>query len=238
MKALKFGILSAGLLALTTFSSCMMNCIHGSGNRISENRKVENFTRIDVSGGYDIILKQDSSLTLAITADDNVMKFLRTDVSGDRLKISTRKNICAKKAISIIIGVRNLEEIKGSGAIEISNEGKLVVHDINFHLSGAGKLNLDMTAENVTTKGSGATEINLKGQAATHDLNLTGSGKVNALDFVVGKYDVHTTGATECKINAITELNIHTTGASDIEYRGNAVVNSSKTGASSIKKID
>jgi hypothetical protein len=217
----------------------MFNCVHGSGNAITEDRKVDDFTKIDVSGGYKITLKQDSSLSLKITADDNVMKYIRTTVDGDKLRISTKKNICAKKAIEIVIGVRNLDGLKGSGAIEMASNGKLNVKDLAIQLSGASKVNLDLNATSVTTKGTGATEINLKGQAASHTVNLTGSGKVYALDFVVGKYDIETTGASECKINVLTDLNVHTTGASEIEYRGNPTnVNTSKAGASSVKKID
>src|SRR4051812_47314154 len=101
MKTLKIKILSAGLLALIILNSCTMNCIHGSGKEVKEDRKVENFNSIHVSGGYNIILKQDSSLTLNITADDNVLQYIRTSVSGDELKIDTKKNICAKNPIAI-----------------------------------------------------------------------------------------------------------------------------------------
>ncbi|QKJ29849.1 DUF2807 domain-containing protein [Mucilaginibacter mali] len=239
MKTLKLKILLAGLACVTAFSSCMMNCVHGSGNQITESRKVADFTSIDISGGYDIVLKQDSSLSLKITADDNVMQYLRTEVNGDKLKINTKKNICAKKAISVVIGVRNLEEIKGAGAIEIKSDGKLNVKDLNIKLSGAGKVDLDLNANNLTTRGSGATELILKGQASSHNVNITGSGKLNAFDFVVGKYDLETTGASDCKINVLTDLNVHSTGAADIQYKGNPTnVNTSKTGAASIKKVD
>jgi hypothetical protein len=239
MKKLNHYILIIGLLVVTGFSSCMLNCVKGSGNEASEDRKVGGFTKLDVSGGYKIILKQDSSLTIHVTADDNVLKYIRTEVNGDVLKISTKKNICAKKAIALVIGIRNLEDIKGSGAIEIGSDSKLNLKDISIKLSGAGKLNLNLSAVNVITEGSGTTEIDLTGQATSHTVKLVGTGKLNALDFVVGTYDVETTGASECKINVMNELNIHTTGASNIEYRGNpAHVNSSKTGAATIKKID
>jgi hypothetical protein len=239
MKTSYLKTICIALLAVTALSSCMFNCVKGSGNESSEERKVENFSRLKLSGGYKIILKQDSSLGLHITADDNVLKYIKTNVSGDMLIIGTRKNLCTKRAVTITIGIRNLEQIKGSGAIEVQSDGKLNVKDLDIHLSGASKVNLDLNANNVTTSGSGATEIYLKGQAVSHAIELTGSGKVNALDFVVNKYTVETTGASDCKINVLNELNVHTTGAADIQYRGNpSKINNSKSGASSIKKID
>ncbi|MGZ3929605.1 MAG: GIN domain-containing protein, partial [Mucilaginibacter sp.] len=72
-----------------------------------------------------------------------------------------------------------------------------------------------------------------------HKLVAIGSGKIYALDFVVGNYDIQTTGASECQINVLHELNVNTTGAADIKYRGNPTnVNSSKTGSASITKIN
>lgn len=239
MKTLKITILLAAAITVTALSSCMFNCVHGSGNRITESRKVADFTRLDVSGGYDITLKQDSSLSLSITADDNVMPYLRTSVSGDKLKISTKKNICAKQAITLVIGVRNLEEIKGAEAIELKSDGKLNVKDLTLNLSGASRINLDINANNLTTKGSGSTEITLRGQASSHTVDITGAGKLNAFDFVVGKYDIETTGATECQINVLSDLNVHSTGAAEVKYKGNPTnVNTSKTGAASVKKVD
>jgi hypothetical protein len=237
MKTLHFNILS-GFIAIAALSSCS-NCIKGSGTEVKEARKMAAFSQIDISGGYDVTLKQDSSFTLNVTTDDNLLKEVKTDVSGDKLKIHTEKNICTSHPITIIIGIKNLEEIKGSGGITVTSDGKLNVKDLNLDFSGAGKVNLDMVADNVTTKGSGIIEMNLKGQASSHTVNVSGTGKINALDFIVGKYDLETTGESQCKINVLNELNVHTTGASEIEYKGNpAHINSKKTGAASIKKID
>ena len=239
MKNLSFKILMFSLLSLTILQSCSVNCIHGSGDKLKEDRKVINFTSINISGNYKIILVQDSSLILNITADGNILKDIRTNVNNDELKIDTKRNICANTPILITIGVRNLKALKGSGAIEFMSNSKLNVKDISIDLAGAGKVNLDVNADNVITNGSGSTNISLKGQAITHTATITGSGSLNAPDFVVNKYDIRTTGSSDCKINVLTELNVHTTGASNIQYHGNpATINNSKTGASNIKKLD
>ena len=239
MKTTHIKILFGAIIALSAFSSCMLNCVKGSGSMASEDRKVESFTGVEASGDYKIQLKQDSSYSLHITGDDNLLKYIKTTISGSSLRISSKKSLCSKSPITIVIGVANLEQLKGTGAIQITSEGKLNVKDIDIRLSGASKVDLDLNAANVTTKGSGATEIYLKGQAASHTINLTGSGKLNALDFVVNKYDIQTTGASDCKINVLNDLNVHTTGAADVQYRGNPTnINNSKSGASSLKKID
>ena len=240
MKKLILNILViATALSLSMLSSCRFGCTKGSGHQVTQTNKVSDFTRIDISGGFKVNLKQDSSQIVSINADDNLMKYIRTSVNGDRLRIYTSRNICGSGEMVINIGVKSLESIKSSGAIDLNSDGKLVTKDLHFELNGASKINMDLDAANVTTEGSGSAEINLKGQATSHTISLSGSGKVYALDFVVGSYDIETTGASHCEINVLHNLNVNTTGASEIQYRGNPTnVNNHKTGASSLTKIN
>ncbi len=123
--------------------------------------------------------------------------------------------------MTINIGVRNLEEVKASGGVEVESDGKITAHDLHFKLSGATKVTMDLTAANVTTRGSGETELNLKGQATSHDIDLSGSGTVNALDFVVGSCNIQTSGVGHSEVNVLNSLSVHSSGASEVKYRGN-----------------
>ena len=231
-------ILISGI-SLVFLSSCRMMCVHGSGNQITENRSTGDFTKIDVSGQFKVVLKQDSSATLKINGDDNLMKYIKTSVSDGKLKIYTKKSLCSSGEIVINVGIRNIKNIDASGAVQIVSDGKINVQDLRFDVSGATKITMDLNAANLTTEASGATRINLTGQASTHNVDLNGAGKINALDFVVGNYNIETSGATKCEINVLNSLSVHTSGASSIRYRGNPkTVNNDRSGASSLKKID
>ena len=240
MKKLHLNILMMiAFVATTALSACdMAHCVHGSGNKITENRKVTDFTKIKVDGDFKIILKQDSSLSVNISADDNLMKLIETNNTGDRLHIHTKEHICSGGEITITIGVRNLEGLKASGAIDVSTDGNLKVKDINFDLAGASKLTLDLNANNVTTSGSGATEMNLKGQATSHNINMSGVGKLNAFDFVVGSCDIASSGASECKVNVLQTLKISSSGATSVKYKGHPSITQDKSGALSVEAVD
>lgn len=240
MKKIYLNILLLMAVASTaTISSCnYMNCLKGSGHMLSENRKVKDFTRISIDGDFKIILKQDSSLNLTINADDNLLKNIETEVDASKLHIYARKHMCGNGDLTITIGVRNLEELKAQGAIEVTADGKLNVKDIKFNLSGASKITLDLNAANVTTSGSGATEMNLKGQATSHKVDFSGVGKLYALDFVVGSYEIHSSGASENNINVLQSLRVSSSGAATVKYKGNPSITQDKSGALSIEKVN
>jgi hypothetical protein len=241
MKTLNFKILLlVAATSITLFSSCRrFRCVKGNGNVRTETRKMTGFTKVDISGGYKVTLKQDSSESISITTDDNLFKYIQTNIEGGTLRLRSRRNICGSGETTVIIGVKNLDKIGASGAVEIRSNGRLTVQNLSFDLSGSTKIDMELYAGRVRTDASGSTEVYLKGQAASHEVDLSGSGKVEALDFVVGKYKIGTSGASECKINVLNELDVHTSGASDIQYRGNPTkVNNDQSGASSVKKID
>lgn len=205
----------------------------------TQSQKMADFSRIDISGGYHVILRQDSSYTVSLTADDNLMKNIIIKVDDGRLKVYNRKSICNSGEMKLVIGVGNLDKIKATGAVELESQGKLNVHDLTMNYSGATKIMMDLNAGNVETEGSGSIEIHLKGQATSHRVNLSGSGELYAYDFVTGTYNITTSGASDCEINVLKALNVHTSGASDIKYKGNpAEVTNHKSGASSITKVN
>ncbi|HZY39581.1 MAG TPA: head GIN domain-containing protein [Mucilaginibacter sp.] len=239
MKRLHLQILAAVAgFALFGLSSCMLNCVHGSGNMKTENRKVGDFNRLSISGVYKVVLKQDSSLGVTITADDNLLKYIKTTVSGGKLRIYSKRNFCNEGELTLSIGVRNLEELSASGVVEVNSDGKINAKDMHFDLSGASKITMDINAANVTTSGEGASELNLKGQATSHNIDLSGDGKVYALDFVVGSCEIESSGVGHCEVNVLNSLSIHSSGASEVKYRGNpSNITNDKSGASSIEKV-
>jgi len=239
MKKIQLAILAL-VAGFTVFglASCNFNCVHGSGHQVSEDRKVGQFSRISISGGYKVILKQDSSFSIKITGDDNLMKYIKTNLEGDKLRIYNKKNFCNTGQIVVYVGVKSLDEIKGSGAVEIESDGKLHTGDLGIKLAGATKVTLDLSSGNVTSSGSGATELNLKGQATSHNINIAGVGHVYALDFVVGSCDIESSGAGHCEVNVLNSLNVHSSGVSEVKYRGHPTITDDKSGASSIEQVN
>lgn len=216
---------------------CNADCIPGSGNQITTTRDVQPFTFVETSGSIKLVLKQGPQ-ELRITADDNLMDEIRTNVSGNTLEIDMKGNFCNTGPITVYLSSQAYEGVNASGAVEIVSDGLLQLKDFEMDLSGSSKVDLNMNAANVTTKSSGSSEISIKGQASSHDVDLSGSSSISALDFVVGKYRIESSGASESKINVLNELEVKSSGSSDVEYRGNpSKVSNNDSGASNVRKI-
>ena len=223
-----------------SFTGCNgFDCVDGSGKQISQSRTVKPFTKVETGGSLKLILKQDANQSVRIVADDNIQKSIETYVEGNTLKIKMDGNFCNTGPITVYLSTKRFEGVEASGAVEVESVGNLQTKDFYLDLSGSSKVTLDLNAANLETNSSGASEIYLKGQASSHHVNMSGSGSVNALDFVVGKYEIESSGASESKINVLNELHVHSSGSSDVKYRGNpGKVTNDESGASSVRKID
>ncbi len=238
MKSLKPRLFAFSLLAFAAVvSSCNTQCVTGSGKETSETRSVSDFAKIETGGTIKLILKQGPK-TVKVFADDNIQKLIETDVEGNTLKIDMDGNFCNSGPVTVYVSNPDFQAIRVSGAVEVTSEGRLNTKDFYLGLSGSCEVNLDLSVAGVKTEASGSSVIYLKGQAGAHDLDISGSGKLEAFDFVVGNYKINTSGSSECRINVLNSLDVNTSGASDIEYKGNPKqVSDNHSGASTVKKV-
>jgi len=226
-------------ISLGSLSSCKFHCIQGSGHQITENRKPGDFTRIDVSESFKVIVKQDSSNTITVTADDNILKYIRTTVSGGTLRIYTKKNLCNSGEMIVKVPVRMLEGLKASDAAEIVSDGKLNGRDVNIHLSDGSHITADLTATKVTIRSSDASELDLKGQASSSEVQLSDGSKVYAKDFVAGSTWVRASDGSYGEVNVLNTLNVHGSDGSVIKYHGNPqTVNANNSDGASVEKVN
>ncbi len=232
--------LTAILIALIMFTTaCNMDCIKGSGRQTTESRDVSEFTKVEFGGNIRLKIKEDSTFSMKITADDNIQKEIKTRVSNGVLEIEMDGNYCNAGLIEIELGAKKWEGIKASGATQIISENQIHPDNFKLDLSGASKVNLDLVTGKLSTNLSGSSTINIKGQARQHDVDLSGAAEIHAYDFIVSDYRIESSGASNCEINVLNSLLIKTSGASKIYYKGNPKqVKEDKNGASSLKHVE
>lgn len=231
--------LAAVLFAVTfTISSCNFDCVEGSGRQTTKNIAVDSFSGVEIGGSYKVIISQDSSSSMKITADDNIIDEIKTRVSGGILEIKMDGNYCNVGDITIELSAKQWRSIEVSGASQISSTSQIKANDFNIDLSGSSSMDLNLSAAAVRTSSSGSSEIRLKGQAGSHEIDLSGSGEIKAFDFVVGNYKISTSGASEMEINVLNDLKVSTSGSSSIKYKGTPKnVSNDESGSSELIKV-
>ncbi len=208
------------LIGIITCALFVAGCtlIRGSGNLQTETRQVSNFSAITLSTSGTLIIEQTGTESLTITAEDNLLPYITSEVSNGRLILGTRPNtgLQTTQEITYRLTVKDLKEIEVSGSGNVQSSS-INTDQLKALVSGSGNITLTGTAQqqDVTVSGSGSYEgANLQGTEAT----VTVSGSGNAV------------------VNASDRLTARVSGSGSITYLGNPQVTENISGSGSVRK--
>src|SRR6185295_60899 len=176
--------------ALLLFSSCRQifaKRIRGNGNITTQTRSAGGFNSIDVSGSIDVYVRQDSSPSIRVEADDNLQQYVETFRDGDVLRIKTEEgyNLKPSKQIKVYVSSAMFKRFEASGACNIFSEGKInSTSGIDVDLSGSCDVTMEISAPKITADVSGACSVKLKGDTKEFKIQGSGSTDIKCFDLV------------------------------------------------------
>lgn len=230
-------LMFAGISSLFAGCDDFTQSKSGNGDVMKETRKVSDFKAIDVSGAFEIVLKQGQSTEVTVEADANLLPVVRTEVSGGTLVIETKQPVRHYKTLKVYVTFRELESIDISGAVDMVSDGRLNLKDLAVRSSGATESRLDLQAGTIGLDCSGASKINLSGTATTLKLDLSGASEIHAYGLTAGDCFVDISGAGNAEVTVTKKLKTDVSGAGSIRYKGSPEeVDNSISGAGSVSK--
>jgi hypothetical protein len=229
MRQLKYTLL---VLLIIGSSSCIISThetIYGSGNVVSEERDIGEFTGLKVSSGIDVVIRQGNEISLELEADDNLHEVIITEVVDNTLKIDTRKNIRKAKSKKVFLVYEDLNRIRISSSGDVTGENTLQTDRLDIDLSSAGDLNLEVEAEKISCDISSAGDARLSGSTEILMASLSSAGDLHAYELMAKKADVSCSSAGDARIYASEEFNLRSSSAGSIYYKGEGRVSNSHT---------
>ena len=213
----------------------------GSGHIISDTRSVSGFHSIEVSGAIDVYIRQDSSTSIKVEADDNLLQYIEVYTDNSTLIIRTQHRIWLKPTNKIKVYVSNplYRELEVSGASSILSENEITSDEtLRVGLSGASDAKLEFNAPRISVDISGASDLTIRGRTKDLDAGASGASEIKCFDLLAENADVEASGASSAEVYASVKLVGSASGASNIKYKGNAIPSISTSGASGVDKVN
>jgi hypothetical protein len=234
---LMFASLFLGMSSL--FASChMIAGTSGDGNVLKETRKVASFDGIEVSGAFDIILKQGPAEEVVVESDANLLPIISTEVVGGTLRIDTKKPVHHVTVMKVYVTVKDLKRIDVSGAVDINSDGRITVPELSIESSGASDSKLEIVVQKLRLDCSGASKMKFSGSATDVVMDLSGASDIFGFDLLAENYDIDISGAGNAQVNVSKKIHAEISGAGSVKYRGSPTeIDQSVSGAGSIKKV-
>lgn len=204
------------LLIVPFLGGCRIG-VKGSGDIVEENRSIDEFEIVEISGAFNVEISVGKSPSLEIVADDNLMKYISTEIRGGKLIIEAEKNLRPRKDIEIFISTPNLIKIESSGASNVTAYG--------------------ITGEVFQAELSGAGNISLSGNVIKFRTDMSGAGSVNAKELKAKYVKVGISGACSAVVYAAESIRADVSGVGSIDYYGDPdEVDSNISGVGSVNR--
>jgi hypothetical protein len=239
MTRLKIAHLAALLIVLFVAGGCGipgLGGLVGSRTLVTQGYDFSDFTAVQAGGAFTVSIVKGDEYSVAVTTNENVVRYLRVEQNGDTLSLGTERlwnfsNVTLEAEITM----PGLHGVDLSGASEGTIAGFSSGDDLSVQLSGASSLTGDITSGDADMEASGASQLELSGEGGNLRLDISGASNADLSDFPVQDADIRASGASDAVVNVSGRLDVDASGASSVSYTGDPELGRiESSGASSV----
>ncbi len=223
------------LLVAILVSSCQYSfdfgdSVKGSGKTITETRQIlDDFTNVEVSRGIDVEITQNTTKSVEVKADDNIINYVITKVEDGTLIITLDKSIKNASTKKVMITMPNIESLRTSSGSSIESKNTLIVSKIDVRASSGSDINLTLEAEDVKCASSSGSDITIKGKALKLETSSSSGSDIDAQNLLANDVVAKSSSGSSIEIHPILSLNAKASSGGDIIYHNNPKVINKKT---------
>lgn len=247
---MKFSIGTIAMLTLMlSLSGCwedpkLFPCETGSGVIDTDTRSVSGFTKITVDIPADVYLHRDTAFSVVIEAQESLLDWIDTDVSGNVLEIRNDRCFRNHKTIRIDVYLPEVDmiEVDGSGDVygldsfATTGDLDLQIHgsgsidftgsaaEVEIEILGSGDAVLNVNAERIDTKITGSGDLIALGTVDIHKVRIEGSGSLEAFDLITEETEIMIAGSGDAEVYADSLLTVKINGSGDVFYQGSPLL--------------
>jgi len=199
--------------------------IKGSGKIATETRKVEgNFEKISSSTFLEVIIEQTDNYEIIVEADDNIIPYIVTEISSNKLKVYFDKvSITNFKQAKVYVKLPKISELSASSSSSITTDQEIKSNNLKIETNSSGDIVLtELTASSVDieTNSSGGVKIE-KIITKNLDINSSSSGSVKIEYTEVPKIKLSASSASDISIKngKTTELRVKADSAAEVNAK-------------------
>ncbi|MDT0605510.1 GIN domain-containing protein [Croceitalea rosinachiae] len=171
-------LISLGILFLLTISFQLSvhnhikkGEIEGVGLFVSQNRDLASFSKLEVTGKFKVLFRQDTITSLKIDAPKSTMDSIKTEVKNNQLRIYKSIKTHAKDTITVFISNPELEDLTIQSKAYLSSMNLISGDTISLSIKGKSKLNIHLDYNHINCTKDQTSILNLKGD--TQKINFS-----------------------------------------------------------------
>jgi hypothetical protein len=196
--------------------AALAGCIQGQGPVTSERRDVAAFTRIEATAGIRVVVRIGPSEAVEVTAQENLLPVIATDLRGDTLSIEASEDFTTLEPVTVTIVVPALDGITLSGGSQAVIDG--------------------LDAESLELRIRGGAQVTAAGSVGSLTLHADGGATASLEDLSVRVATVSIDGGATATLTASDDVTGTAAGGSRLTVLGDAVLSVEESGGSVVAR--
>lgn len=221
---------------IVTATAILVNLI--AFGQVSENRTVGDFSKLKTSHGIEVIYTISDSKSVKVETDDNEkIKFVKTEVEGNTLKIYVDKGDSnykgSKKGKRRINGINfsvlkvtvsgpSLQSIKSSSSSSVKLQNTNLAKQIDLDVSSSGSISGKFNCESMAIEASSSGDLDADVQAKTVTVESSSSADVN-LSGKTERLTVKSSSSSSCKADKLAADDVTANASSSADINLNVL---------------
>lgn len=211
------------ILITVSFLSCT-NGMRGSGNIIKEIRQLSEINSISVSGSIKVNVKNGAVPSLIVEADDNILKYVITNVSDKNLSIKIKGLTNVRNAtINVYLIVPSITKVTTSASAEVRSTETINNADkLSFNASSGSLINANVDAPSISGDASSGADIILSGRTKNLTAESSSGSKVDLFALLAENATASASSGASILLSASVGINANASSGGNIKYKGGA----------------
>lgn len=188
----------------------------------TEVRKVSGFNGIDVSEGIKVELTYGDKEFVEVTADEEYIESVITEVDGSTLEIHLKGNNWNMRNRHILVKVtaKQIEKLEASSGSSIITQNLIETENLKMHVSSGAGLKVAFKATTASCGSSSGANAKLKGDVGSFETDASSGASIHADELQAKKVNADVSSGASISVSVSDELIADASSGGSIRYIG------------------
>ncbi len=218
-----------------------MTALPESGNRVGEERSVDDFVAVSICCGMKLEFTQGDQTTVALEGDESLLQDIETFVQGGQLTVRFRRpfsffSFQRSGGLTVLISASTLQGLDLSGGAQAKID-TLATDQLQLDVSGGSRITIaTVQAEQLRTALSGGAEVTIDaGTIDQQTVDASGGSHYRLEKVQSSSATLDLSGGSEARIRVSEVLHVNASGGSKLDYTGSPTVDQDVSGGSRVR---
>ena len=188
----------------------------------TEVRNVTGFSKIDVSEGIKVELTLGNKEFVEVTANEEYIDLVITEVSDGELDIYIKGNNWNSKNRKVLVKVTatKVESIDVSSGASVTSQNLIESDELEMSASSGSSLKIAFKAKDASCDVSSGATAKLKGVAKYFDTEASSGSSIHASEVIAVKVKADVSSGASISVHAEEEIDAEASSGGSIKYSG------------------